>query len=46
MERGRRKLGGDADIYFLHCDDDFTGVHICQNLQIVYFKYEPYPEQV
>ena len=31
----RKLLGGDEYVQYLDCNDDFTSVHICQNVSIL-----------
>ena len=39
LQKGMKTLGGDGYVHYLDCGDGFTSVHLCQNYQVVHFKY-------
>lgn len=39
LQKGMKTLGGDGYVYYLNCGDGFTSVYLCENYQVVHFKY-------
>ena len=39
LQKGMKTLGGDGYVHYLDWGDGFTSVHLCQNYQVVHFKY-------